>query len=188
MTKEHEDGASEYELQNDVSFETDDEFGDVAGAQVKIKKLREELKEAHAKGAEYLDGWQRCKADGINARKETLAEADRRSERGKIGVLEDLIPVLDSFDMATGSEAWSQVSEGWKSGIEQIRNQLLEVLARNDIERFAKIGDVLDPRLHEVMQDVDDIAGEPHSIVKILRFGYSSGTRVLRPAQVFVKK
>src|SRR3989344_4639140 len=119
----------------------DEELGDVAGAQAKVKKLREQLKEAQQKGAEYLDGWQRCKADSINGRKEALADAARRAAREKLSMIEDIIPVLDSFDMAAGSESWAEVSDGFRTGMEHVRNQLLDVLSRHGIERFGKIGE-----------------------------------------------
>lgn len=179
---------SDEELKDDIDLEPDEELGDVAGAQVKLKKLREELKETQAKRDEYLDGWQRCKADSINNRKEVLVEADRRAERTKMALVEDIIPALDSFDMAAGSEAWAEVSDGWRTGMESVRNQLLEALSRHGVERFGKVGEQFDPRMHEAVQEVDDVAGEQHSIIKILRFGYRTGDRVLRPAQVVIKK
>ncbi|HEY4521176.1 MAG TPA: nucleotide exchange factor GrpE [Candidatus Paceibacterota bacterium] len=171
----------------DIDFEADEEMGDVAGAQAKVKKLREQLKDAQQKRDEYLDGWQRCKADSINARKELLADADKRAERQKTGLIEDLIPVLDSFDMAAGSESWSEVNDGFRTGMEAVRNQLLDVLSRNGVERFGKIGEQFDPRTEEAVQEVDDAPGDAHSVVKILRYGYKMEDRVLRPAQVIVK-
>jgi len=173
--------------ESDVDYETDEELGDVAGAQAKMKKLREQLKDAQQKRDEFLDGWQRCKADSINARKELLADADKRAERQKIALIEDLIPVMDSFDMAAGSESWAEVSDGFRTGMEQVRNQLLVVLAGNGVERFGKVGEQFDPRTEEAAQEVDDVAGEPHSVVKILRYGYRMGDRIIRPAQVIVK-
>jgi len=171
-----------------TSFEADEEVGDVAGAQAKIRKLREELKEAQKKRDEYLDGWQRCKADAVNARKDTLAEADKRGARHKEVLIEELIPILDSFDMAAGSESWMEISDSFRTGMENVRNQLLEVLSRHGVERFGAVGEAFDPRMHEAVQEVEDVAGEQHAIIKILRFGYRTGERVLRPAQVFVKK
>lgn len=176
------------EEQDDINFEPDEELGDVAGAQGKIQKLREELKEAQKKRDEYLDGWQRCKADAVNARRDTLAEADKRGARHKEVLIEEIIPVLDSFDMAAGSESWTEVSDGFRMGMENVRNQLLEVLSRHGVERFGRVGESFDPRMHEAVQEVADVAGEQHSIIKILRYGYRAGERVLRPAQVFVKK
>jgi molecular chaperone GrpE len=172
----------------EVDFVPEDEFGSVGAAQVKIKKLRDELQEAKAKRDEYLDGWQRAKADAINYRKEAALSNDRAHGRGKESVFEDIIPVLDSFDMATGSESWESVDENWRSGMDQIRNQLLGVLSRHGIERFGKIGEMVDHSRDEIVQEMDDVAGEPGEIVRVLRSGYRSGERVIRPAQVIVKK
>jgi len=173
--------------QQNIDFEPDEELGDIAAAQGKIRKLREELKEAQWKRDEYLDGWQRCKADAVNARKDTLAEADKRGARHKEVLIEELIPVLDSFDMAAGSENWAEVSDGFRTGMENVRNQLLEVLSRHGVERFGKVGEQFDPRMHEAVQEMDDVAGDQHSIVKILRFGYRTDERVLRPAQIVIR-
>ncbi len=171
---------------DDIDFE--DELGTVGAAQAKIKKLRDELKDAQAKRDEYLDGWQRCKADSINARKEAALSSDRAHGRGKESVLEDIIPVLDSFDLAAGGEAWLSVDENWRSGIDMIRNQLLDVLARHGITRFGKVGDQFDHSSYEAVEEVDDVAGTSGEVVRILRYGYRSGERVIRPAQVIVKK
>jgi molecular chaperone GrpE len=174
--------------EEEIDFEPEDEMGTLGAAQAKIKKLREELKEAKAKRDEYLDGWQRCKADSVNARKEAALANDRAHGRGKESVFEDIIPVLDSFDMATGSEAWESVDESWRSGMDQIRNQLLGVLSRHGIERFGKVGEMVDHARDEIVQEMDDVAGESGEIVRILRYGYANGDRVIRPAQVIVKK
>lgn len=176
------------ELRDDVEFEVNDDSNEALGAQSKIKQLREQLKEAQQKRDEYLAGWQREKADAVNARKDALLEADRRALRAKERILDELIPILDSFDMAVGSESWAEVRDGFRTGMEHVRNQLVEMLARNGIERFGKVGEQFDPRTHEAVQEMDDVAGESHSIVKILRFGYRAGDSVLRPAQVIVKK
>ena len=185
---------SEHENENrapgeldDVDFEADEELGDVAGAQTKIKKLRDQLKEVQQKRDEYLAGWQREKADAINSRREALAEAERRAKYGRLAVIEDIIPVLDSFDMAVGAESWAEVSDGFRTGMENVRNQLLDVLSRNGIERYGKVGEMFDPRLHEAVQQVVDAPGESHSIVKILRYGYRLDETLIRPAQVIIK-
>lgn len=180
MNKHHE--------HDDVDFEPEEELGDVAAAQAKLKKLRDELKEAQAKRDEYLAGWQREKADAINARKDALAQGERRAERALESFVEELLPVLDSFDLATGSEQWLDMDENWRSGIDMIRNQLTDVLARNNVVRFGKVGEMADHTQYEVVQEVDDVAGESGEIVKILRYGYRMHDRVIRPAQVIVKK
>ncbi|RJQ34359.1 nucleotide exchange factor GrpE [Candidatus Parcubacteria bacterium] len=172
---------------DDDEFEQNDDSNEALGANAKIKQLREQLKEAQQKRDEYLAGWQREKADAINSRKEALADGDRRAAREKMSLIEDLIPVLDSFDMAAGSESWSEVSDGFRTGMEAVRNQLLDVLSRNGVERYGKVGEQFNPRTEEAVQEVSDAPGEPHSVVRVLRYGYKMGDRIIRPAQVIVK-
>jgi molecular chaperone GrpE len=175
------------ETRDEIDFEPDDEFGDVGAAQAKLKKLRSELKEAQAKRDEYLAGWQRAKADSVNAKNDALRNAERSVERAKDALIEELFPALDSFDMATASESWDAVSEEWKSGMGRIHNQLLDILHRNGVKRFGKSGEKFDPAHHEAVQEVADGNGESHTILKVLRHGYAIGDRVIRPAQVIVR-
>lgn len=171
---------------DEIDFEPEDELGSTAALTAKNKKLREELEQVKAERQEYLDGWQRCKADMVNARKELLASAERTSERGREVLIESLIPVLDSFDMATASLSWESIEEGWRRGMEHVRNQLIEALERSGAKRYGQIGDMFDPRLHEVTQEEHDGAHKDGEIVRILRAGYTIGDRVLRPAHVII--
>ncbi|MCR4325404.1 MAG: nucleotide exchange factor GrpE [Patescibacteria group bacterium] len=192
MKKGHDDDKQtpkEEELvEEDVDFEPEEDLGGLAAAQAKLKKLRDELKKAKAERQEYLDGWQRCKADSINARREALQDYDKAAAKAKSDIVMELIPALDSFDLAEGSEAWESVDVGWKKGMEHIREQLLEVLERNGVAKFGKVGEPFDPNRHEAVQESEDPAGKPHSIIKVLRSGYAVGDRVVRPAHVVVRK
>ncbi len=176
------------EVENEIQIEPDEELGDVGAAQAKLKKLKDELAEVKAQRQEYLDGWQRCKADSVNARKETLASAERLGEKAKEGLIEDIIPALDGFDMAASSPAWQTIDAGWRSGIEHIRNQLLDVLSRHGVERFGAVGEKIDHSMHEAIEEREDIAGDSGTVAKILRYGYKIGGKIVRPAQVIVKK
>lgn len=176
------------ERENDIDFEPEEEFGSVGAAHAKLKKLKEELEKVKKERQEYLDGWQRCKADSINARKDIEARASRSAETLREALVHDIIPALDSFDMATESEAWSSIGEGWRSGMERVRDQLIDALKRHGVERYGKVGDMLDHAMHEVVQEQDDVAGESGEIMRIVRAGYRSTERVLRPAQVITKQ
>ena len=172
----------------EVNFEPDEELGDIGAAQAKLKKLKAELAEVKAQRQEYLDGWQRCKADSVNARKEMLASAERLGARAKEELIADIIPALDGFDIAAGSPAWEKMDAGWRSGIEQIRNQLLDVLSRHGVERFGEVGDLVDHAAHETAEESDDFPGESGTVAKILRYGYKMNGKVLRAAQIVAKK
>ena len=171
----------------DIDFEPEDELGDLGAAKVKMRKLSDELGKTKKERQEYLDGWQRCKADSVNAKKEAETRGARSSEILREALVHDIIPALDSFDMAIGGEAWATVSDGWKSGMEMVHDQLLDALRRHGVERVGKVGEKIDHTAHEVLEERDDVAGESGTIVRVLRAGYRSGERVLRPAQVIVK-
>ncbi len=174
--------------EEDVDFAPEEEMGDIGAAQAKIRKLKEELAAAKAERQEYLDGWQRCKADSINARKEMFASAEKLGVQAKEMLVEDLIPALDGFDMAAGSAAWQNVDPQWRNGIEQIRGQLVDALARHGVERFGTAGEPVDHAAHETVEERDEAEGESGTIVKVLRSGYRMKGRIIRPAQVIVKK
>lgn len=172
----------------DIDFEPEDELGDAGAAKAKLKKLREELEKAKKERQEYLDGWQRAKADMINSRQELVRQAERAGERKLESFVEDIIAALDGFDMASGSSAWENLDREWRTGMEQVRNQFLNALQRLGIERFGTIGDEFDHRLYEAVEETDGVPGRSGTVARILRYGYKTGERVIRPAQVIVKK
>lgn len=170
----------------DLDFEPEDELGTVGAVKVKMQKLREELKEAKQKRDEYLDGWQRAKADMVNARKESLEQHARAGERGKEIFVEELIPALDGFDMAMQGDAWNSVDKAWRSGIESIKGQIEGVLRSHGVEIYGKEGEDFDASLHEPIQEAE--GGASHTIAKVFRPGYRTKERVLRAAQISVYK
>ncbi len=176
------------DAREDIDFEPEDELGGAGALQAKMKKLRAELAEAKKERQEYLDGWQRCKADTVNVRKDAEARAARSAELLREALVHDIIPALDSFDMAAQGDAWAEVSDGFRSGMEQVQNQLLNALKMHGVDRYGRVGEPLDHGLHEVAEESDDMAGESGTIARILRYGYRTGSRILRPAQVIVKK
>lgn len=178
----------EEELMEEVNFEPEEELDDLAAARAKLKKLKDELTKVKGERQEYLDGWQRCKADAVNSRKETLASADRLGMRAKETLLEDLIPALDGFDMAASSPMWESLDAQWTSGIRHIRDQLLDALSRHGVETFGKIGDVFDHTRYDAIEESEDLPGESGTVVRILRSGYTLNGRIVRAAQVVVKK
>jgi molecular chaperone GrpE len=168
----------------DLDFEPEDEMGSVGAVKAKMAKLREELKEAKAKRDEYLDGWQRAKADMVNTKKEAQEAVVRAGSRGKEIFVEELIPALDGFDMAMQGDAWNAVDKAWRSGIESIKGQIENVLKAHSVEIYGKEGDTFDPSLHEAIQE--EGGGESHTVAKVFRRGYRTKERVLRPAQVAI--
>ena len=172
---------------DDVSFEDVNEEGEV-DAKTTIKKLREKIKKLETEKQEYLDLSQRTRADYVNFKKEvdTNRVSDRKFATKRF--IEELLPVLDSYDMAQGNkEAWEKVDANWRMGIEYIFGQLRSVLLNEGVTQFGKVGDVVDPNLHESMEMVKVTNKDEHDkIVRVLQSGYRMNDMVLRPARVHV--
>ena len=170
----------------EVDFEPEDEFGDIGSAKAKLSKLRDELTAVKKERDEYLDGWQRCKADTVNAKKEAQEALTRARTFGKESFVEELIPALDSFDMAMQGEAWRGVDKNWRVGVESIKGHIETVLKDHGVDIFGQEGDSFDPALHEPIQEAE--GGNSNTVAKIFRRGYKTKDRILRPAQVSVFK
>ncbi len=171
---------------NDIDFEPEDELGDIGALRAKMKKLRDELAEVKKERSDYLDGWQRAKADLVNTKRDFAQSSRQSASLAKESFIEELIPALDSFDMAMGSDAWNAVDAAWRKGVESIRTQILSICATNGVETFGKEGEHFNPELHEAIQEVE--GGESHVVAKVLRSGYRTEERILRPAQVAIFK
>ncbi len=172
----------------DIEVIESTEDGDALPTKDVTKKLREDLKVCRKEKEEYLTGWQRAKADYVNLQKE---EANKLKElRGMVtsGMVEDLLPVLDSFDMAFGNkEAWEKVDPNWRNGVEYIHQQFLRVLEDNSVSSINQTNIAFDPILHESIETVETPDQNlDHKIVKIVQSGYKIGERVIRPARVHV--
>ena len=93
----------------EVNFEPEDELGDVGALKAKMQKLRDELAEVKKERSEYLDGWQRAKADLINTKRDSAQSSQRTASIAREAFITELIPAIDSFDMAMTSDTWQKV-------------------------------------------------------------------------------
>lgn len=190
MSPKRQDDEEVLDIDADTPEKTeseDEEFGDVDAALSKIKKLKKELSSCKSEKQEYLDGWQRLKADVANARKMDTERSARAHSAAQEAVVSDLIPIIDNFDMARQGESWNRVDSTWRTGVEAIISQIEQLMASYGAERLGKVGDTFDPKLHEAVSEERANSSEQNGkIVAILRSGWKIGESVLRPAQVTV--
>ena len=167
---------------DDVQFESEDESENIAAT---LKKLREKLRICEQEKKDNLDGWQRMRADFANARKE---EETRRGDMIKFaseGLVEDMLPVLDSFSMAfANKESWEKVDASWRKGVEYIYSQMLSVLESRGLSEIGVVGEKIDPRIHIAMEGIPTDESKVDTVVEIVQKGYRLHSKVIRPAKV----
>lgn len=148
--------------------------------------LRTELEEARAKEAEYLDGWQRALAELANARKRFERERDQAYTNAKVGILMQIIPVIDDFERAFESVPEDRAGLEWSEGIRLIYQKFRRLLEQEGIEPIDAVGNPFDPFLHEAVTHEPSDEVPVGEVIACLQKGYRLGDRVLRPSMVRV--
>jgi molecular chaperone GrpE len=161
---------------------------ELAEAEAAVESDLSQLKQLEGERAELVDTLRRVQADFENYRKRVLREQTALVERATERLVQDLLPVLDSFDSALGSVtgADSPEAEKVRDGVLGIRTQLVGVLEKAGLERIDAEGAPFDPNEHEAVLQ-DDGTGEPQ-VAETMRTGYRLKGRVLRPAMVRVTR
>jgi len=155
----------------------------------KIRDLKEKLKSCEKEKQEYLDNWQRERADFINYKKDESARLHKLAAYSREEFVNELLPVLDSYDMAfSNREAWEKVEKNWRLGVEYIHAQLLKVLSENGVdEANVSEGDMFDHAIHQSVESIiTDDKTKDQTIAKVLHKGYKTKEGILRPARVNV--
>lgn len=180
------------DLENDIRVESDDTLDDSVVAEENmsetIKKLRERLKKTETEKQEYLTGWQRTKADMVNARKRDEEERKDFIKFANERLIEDLLPVLESFDMAMGNkEAWEKADKNWRIGVEYIYSQLSKALIDNGLKEINPLNEKFDHSRHEATA-YEPVTDEKldHIIITVLQKGYSLNDKILKVPKVKV--
>ncbi len=128
---------------------------------------------------------QQIQADFENYRKQAMKREAAIVERASEGLLEKLLPVLDSFDGAL-AQLPVDGDEKVRKGVELVHAQLVGVLEAAGLERIEADGAPFDPNEHEAVMH-EDGEGDP-VVAATMRSGYRVRGRVVRPAMVKVTK
>ncbi|HET9771603.1 MAG TPA: nucleotide exchange factor GrpE [Acidimicrobiia bacterium] len=141
----------------------------------------DEIARLTAERDEYLAHLQRTQAEFDNYRKRMLRDQTTHLERATGNLIEQLLPVLDSFELALNS-AGTDV-ERLRKGVELVYGEFLGALEKAGLERIEALGKPFDPEVHEAVMHVE--GGDP-GVRDVVRTGYRFKGRVLRPAMVKV--
>ncbi len=169
---------------DDVSLEPEDGEGNVEKAEQKLSALRDELAKVRTERDEYLDGWQRSKADFVNARKRFEDERQSDAKFAAHGIALTILPILDSFEAAL---MHSGEGESFVEGVRNTYTQLVRALESAGVTSFDPKGLPFNPSEHEPV-GVEPVASETmdNVVTNVHQKGYTLSGKVIRPARVTV--
>jgi len=138
--------------------------------------LDDVLATATSERDEFRDHLLRLQAEFDNYRKRVQKELGEAGDRALGSFVEELLPVLDAVDAARAHGA---------EEVDQVAGLLVDLLAKQGLERVGADGDVFDPTLHDaVLHESGD--EDVQTVAQVLRAGWRWRGKVLRPAMVKV--
>lgn len=142
----------------------------------KIRHLEDEVQE-------HKDRYLRTLAEMDNMRRRHERERQDLLKFASEKLLQDLLPVLDSFEKATA--AATESSNAIVEGIRMVHKQLTHVLETNGLKAVDAVGKTFDPNLHQAIQRIEgDVTEE--TVKDEYQRGYTLNGRLIRPSMVSV--
>jgi len=156
-----------------------------APAEVEVEEEKEEdpLAKLAAERDEYLQLAQRAQADFENYRKRAAKDMAAAGARAKIGLVRDLLPVIDNLERALAS---ADGDSALAQGVRLVLSELNGVLAREGVSTLEPEGEQFDPTFHEALSTRSEDGAEAGVVLDVVEKGYRLGDTVIRPARVVV--
>ena len=136
---------------------------------------------------ENYDRYVRKAAEFDNYRRRVERERREQADRAVVSLLEDLLSVVDDFDLAITVDA-GESGAAYKKGVEMIHAKLQDVLRRQGVKPSDALGQDFDPNQHEAVMQEPAEGRRDNEVTAVLRKGYTLNDRLLRAASVKVAK
>jgi len=141
---------------------------------------------------EYLIALQRTQADFENYRKRITRLQAEQSARASATLVDKLLPVLDTLDLAQAHQSGAGEDSEDARALRAARSMLLDLLAKEGLERVDEAGVAFDPSVHDAVARSEGEGGGAEGdtdvlVEEVLRSGYRWKGQVLRPAMVRVR-
>jgi len=178
-------GDFEMNLENSAAEDNAAEAVQTA-AEEDLETLKTELKSWQDKANEYLDGWQRARADYTNYKRRIERDQAQVSQNATANTVRRFLEVMDDLELALKNRPAEGDGAAWADGVELIYRKLNAILDAEGVSPIEATGEFFDPTLHEAITNEPHPEVESGRIIAVVKQGYRLGERVLRPAQVRV--
>ncbi|MHB1135413.1 MAG: nucleotide exchange factor GrpE [Coriobacteriia bacterium] len=167
---------------------TDPELEQDLGAEFEFRgdQIENELEAAREEAGRHLETAQRLQAEFDNYRKRVAREQEDALKRAGQRIITEVLPALDNLERALAhAEAIGESTE-LVTGVQMVRQQVLDVFAKEGVERIDPTGSPFDPNEHQAVGQAEREDVPEGTCVDIYQCGYRMHGRVLRPAAVVV--
>ena len=147
----------------------------------------DQLAELQRERDDYQDRWMRKAAEFDNYRRRIERERREQSDQAVVGLLQELLLVVDDLDRALTVDA-GEGGAAYRKGIELIHSKLQDLLRKQGVKPIEAIGADFDPNIHQAVAHEASPDHRDGEVIDELRKGYTIGDRLLRPAMVRVAK
>jgi len=169
----------------DLDPDLEDELEDLS-LEEQVAALQMSLDEMETKAEEYLDGWQRARAEFANYKKRVLRDHTEIHQSARGEVIKLYLDIADDLERALQEKPGDGDGEAWADGIEIIFQKLRTRLESEGIKPMNPLGEEFDPNIHEALMKEESDEYESGQIIEVMQEGYWIGDKVLRPALVRV--
>ncbi|MCY4554594.1 MAG: nucleotide exchange factor GrpE [Candidatus Poribacteria bacterium] len=157
------------------------------------KEVAAAVQAVHEEYKAERDRLLRTAAEAENTKKRLQTDYQRQLKFANEGILEGMVPVLDSLEAAIKSVT-EKVEENdpafttFNEGVQLVHKQLLDALKTHGLVPIVAVGETFDPNQHEALlvTPSDDVL--EGKVIEEFRRGYMLHTRVLRASQVVVSQ
>ena len=170
-------------LEAEASTDEDDEVSEYNDTATKFAELEEQVEKLEAQNEEWSDKFTRLYAEYDNYRKRTAKEKTETYQNASVKCIEDLLPVVDSFERALGAEC---ADENFKNGMQMIFGQLKGFLDKINGSEIEALGAEFDPNFHNAIQQQEGTDYAENHVCAVFQKGYMLGDKLIRPAMVAV--
>ncbi len=153
-----------------------------------IETLYAEIDHLRAQADEYLEGWQRARAEFANFKKRTEREWEEVRDKILGEILTRYLDIIDDFDRALLDIPTDGENKVWAEGIKLIHLKLIAIVESEGVEPIQAEGEIFDPNLHEAISYEETDNHQDGQVIEVIKQGYKLGDRILRHAVVRVAK
>ncbi|HHJ99192.1 MAG TPA: nucleotide exchange factor GrpE [Actinobacteria bacterium] len=171
-----------------ASVHTDPELEQDLGAEFEFRgdQLEAELEAAREEAGRHLETAQRLQAEFDNYRKRMAREQEDAVKRAGQRIITEVLPALDNLERAVAHAEEAGESSDLTDGVRMVLQQVLDVFAKEGVERIAPEGEPFDPNEHQAVGQAERDDVPEGTCVDMYQCGYRMHGRVLRPAAVVV--